>query len=126
VLGILLYAALCAAVATVERVASRVSVQPLYIYPPMYQGCTSKGVPRSGELFVAFPVDERFPAGELARKGPGLFVTSAVTGGAEARSHMTPKNYLYPSAISSSLARSMLTIGTGAENPQKLDGRAGL
>jgi len=49
-------------------------------------GCMAKR-----QLIRALPVDGKFIASELPRRGPGLFVTSVVTGGAEARSRMAPQ-----------------------------------
>jgi hypothetical protein len=41
------------------------------------------------QIFVS-PGDGRFPAGELMRRDPQLFATSAILVGAEAHSHTAP------------------------------------
>jgi hypothetical protein len=58
--------------------------------PGIYLGCTAK----NRQLFVTPPVDGKSPAGELARRTPELFATSAIADGAEAHSHIAPPKYL--------------------------------
>jgi hypothetical protein len=47
------------------------------------------------QLFVTSPGAGRFPAGELTRRDPQLFATSAMTGSAEAHSRIAPLYELF-------------------------------
>ena len=42
------------------------------------------------QILVTIPVNGKSSAGELTRRDPQLFATSATAGGAEARSHIAP------------------------------------
>ena len=60
--------------------------QELPPYPPRVgQECGfHRGRAPDLQIFVTSPAGGRFPAGELTRRGPQLFATSAIAGGAEA------------------------------------------
>ena len=82
------------------------------------------GVVPDLQIFVTPPVNGKVPAGELARRDPQLFATSAMADGAEAHSHIAP--FVGPAWIRRRPLEAVLAALSGAPVPygQRTERRA--
>jgi hypothetical protein len=83
-----------------KLVTSRRSPSPLLHRVLVGPSCTQGVSDCTAWVVVKVPVDGRFPAGELMRRDPRLFATSAILGDAEAASHIAPPKNIMAGAES--------------------------